>query len=61
MFSGRNALTCVCSLILALSAREEVVRPSLLFVLVTLLSARSFVSYFIERCSFAILVRKKKK
>ena len=36
--------------------------PSLLFVLVTLLSTiicAFFVSYFIERCSFAILVRKK--
>ena len=39
-------------------------QPSLLFVLVTLLSTiicAFFVSYFIERCSFAILVRKKKK
>ena len=38
--------------------------PSLLFVLVTLLSTiicAFFVSYFKERCSFAILVRKKKK
>ena len=38
-------------------------RPSLLFVLVTLLSTiicAFFVSYFKERCSFAIIVRKKK-
>ena len=37
-------------------------RPSFLFVLVTLLSTiicAFFISYFIERCSFAILVRKK--
>ena len=66
-FSFRNALTCVCSLILAFSAQEEGVifflfLQSLLFVLVSLLSAiifAFFVSYFIERCSFAILVRKK--
>ena len=67
-FSCRNALTCVCSLISAFSAREEdviffIFRPSFLFVLVTLLSAiicAFLVSYFIERCSFSILVRKKK-
>ena len=59
----------MCSLILAFSTREEGViffffRSSLLFVLVTLLStiiSAFCVSYFIEQCSFAILVRKKNK
>ena len=54
----------MCGLISAFSAREEGVIFFLPVVLVTLLSTiicAFFVSYFIERCSFAILVRKKKK
>ena len=57
-FSCRKALTCVCSLILAFSAREEGVISAVSPFCVSNFTA-FFVSYFIERCIFAILLRKK--
>ena len=68
-YSCRTVLTCVCSLILAFSSREEgviiffisAISPFCVSYFTVHNHLRVFVSYFIERCSFAILLRKKKK